>query len=143
MNQNKLFLSIFLAVIAGGLTVFASIEIYDRYKAQQIINVLNESAKKFMVEIDATNERHKQKRAQKEAERQAKVRAIERARLYALAEQQKKAEQSRIAWKREQDFERWYEENKSDECKEESNGDLNVECVNEKMRAEREFKANY
>jgi len=147
MNQNKLFLSIFLAVVTGSLTVFASIEIYDRYKAQQIINVLNESAEKFMAEIDATNERHKQKRAQKEAEQQAKVRAIKRAkeqaRLYALAEQNRKIEQSRLLMKREMDFDKWYQENRSDECKEEAYGEMNIECINEKIKAEREFKSKY
>jgi hypothetical protein len=140
MNENKLFLTIFLAIVTSGLTIFGSIVIYDEYKERKAIREIKEGIEQFTNEMEKLEQERKQKA---NAKARAEAEAKERARLIALANLKEKIKKDNYLKQREADFESWYEINMPAECREESYGDLNVECINAKIRAEREFKAKY
>ena len=65
----------------------------------------------------------------------------QRARIAYLEKQRFDLEKARTRRANEANFERWYAENMPQECLEPPVGDLNVECINDRIRAKRQFFA--
>lgn len=113
--------------------------------------IAKKEVEEFNRQVQEANQRAREEdaliEAQRKAKAEARARAEEQARLLALAEQQKRKAQQDFIAKRSLDFENWYEENIPNKCKpdykmSEITTDF-VECVNHKMRAEREFNYSY
>jgi len=144
MKRLPLWAHITLGIVLGFSVLAIGWTVTAGYIAKKSMEAIAE-------QLEETNRQAKANRALKEARRKAEIdaktrareRAKEQARLYALAEQNRKIEQANFKRKQEYNFGQWYEKNMPDECREESNGDLDVECINARIRAEREFKSKY
>ena len=139
MIDIRLFSSVFCAIVAAGLVLLlvSSVLTGDWRTFWSDTEAMTESAQ---APADTTEQ---DALALPAAERLitelVELNNQQSARITYLEKQRFDLEGARQRRENEANFERWYSANMPEECQQPPYGDLNVECINDKIRAKRTF----